>query len=264
MASVVSAFLAVLLAGLAGFLLPRATPPTAGRLIDLLRRAPPTNEVLGDQGPDVADGRELPEDDRRAMLTRRGAAALSGVAIAVLLGGPFGMLAGLGTGLACARLLASVEPRAVRERRARLVADLPIAIDLLAACLRGGSSWVESVEAVATALGGPLGAELRWVAAQIRLGADPVTTWLTLADEPAMAGLARAAARASDSGAALAPTLARLARDQRRTTRDAASARAQAVGARAAAPLGLCFLPAFILIGIVPAVVGIATQVLLP
>jgi hypothetical protein len=30
------------------------------------------------------------------------------------------------------------------------------------------------------------------------------------------------------------------------------------------APLGLCFLPAFVLIGIVPAIAGIATGVFLP
>jgi Flp pilus assembly protein TadB len=189
---------------------------------------------------------------------------LAGIAVAVLFGGPIGLLAGTGVGVACARLLARLEPREVKERRARLVADLPVAVDLMAACLRGGSSWVESVEAVATALGGPLGTELHWVAAQIRLGADPVETWLTLSEDPALARLARAAARASDSGSALAPTLAGLARDQRRAARAEASARAQVAGARAVAPLGLCFLPAFVLIGIVPAVVGIATQVLVP
>ncbi|MPZ96075.1 MAG: type II secretion system protein, partial [Propionibacteriales bacterium] len=30
----------------------------------------------------------------------------------------------------------------------------------------------------------------------------------------------------------------------------------RSVGVRAAAPLGLCFLPAFVLIGIVPAIAG--------
>jgi Flp pilus assembly protein TadB len=197
-------------------------------------------------------------------MTRLGVAALAGVAAAAVVGGAAGLLAGAVVAIACVRLLATLEPRGVRERRARLVADLPVAVDLLAACLRGGSSWGESVDAVAAALGGPLGARLHWVAAQVRLGADPVATWLTLADESALAGLARAAARAADSGAALAPTLTRLAQDQRRAARAEAGARARAAGVRAVAPLGLCFLPSFVLIGIVPAIVGIATGLPLP
>jgi Flp pilus assembly protein TadB len=257
---------AVLCAAVTGFLLPRGTAPAVGRLAGLLGSGTPTmSEVPSDQDSAAGHNRDATaEEERRAVLTRRGVAALVGIAAAVLLGRPVGLLAGVGVAVACARMFATLEPRAVRERRARLVADLPIAIDLMAACLRGGSSWGESVEAVATALGGPLGAELHWVAAQISLGADPVTTWLTLADEPALAALARAAARTSDSGSALAPTLARLAQDQRRAARAEASARAQAAGVRAVAPLGLCFLPAFVLIGIVPAIAGIATRFLLP
>lgn len=65
-------------------------------------------------------------------------------------------------------------------------------------------------------------------------------------------------------GAALAPSLSRLARDQRRVARSAAAARARAAGIRALAPLGLCFLPAFILLGVVPAIAGIASTLLLP
>jgi Flp pilus assembly protein TadB len=257
----VSALVAVLCAGVTGFLMPRGASPAAARLAALLRYGPATNEQRGD----AEDGRAArAADERRTVLTRRCTAALAGVATAVLVGGPLGLAAGISMTVGCARLLARLEPRAVRERRARIIADLPIAIDLMAACLRGGSSWSAAVAAVATALGGPLGADLHWVAAQIRLGADPVTSWLTLAHEPALAGLARAAARAADTGAALAPTLARLAQDQRRTSRAEAAARAQAVGVRAVAPLGLCFLPAFVLIGIVPAIAGIATQVLVP
>ncbi|HZB31910.1 MAG TPA: type II secretion system F family protein [Streptosporangiaceae bacterium] len=261
-----SAFAAVLCAGLAGFLWPRRRPLAARRLIGLLDRDPRAmNGRRSAPAPEARDGREgTTLNERRAVLTRRGVSMLAGMAVAVLFAGPIGLLAGAGVGVACARLLAGLEPREVKARRARLVADLPIAVDLMAACLRGGSSWAESVEAVAAALGGPLGTELQGVAAQIRLGADPVETWLALAEEPALARLARAAARASDSGSALAPTLEGLAKDQRRAARAEASARAQVAGARAVAPLGLCFLPAFVLIGIVPAVAGIATQVLVP
>jgi hypothetical protein len=42
----------------------------------------------------------------------------------------------------------------------------------------------------------------------------------------------------------------------RRRRRARADAIARGVGVRAAAPLGACFLPAFLLIGVVPTIVG--------
>jgi hypothetical protein len=54
----------------------------------------------------------------------------------------------------------------------------------------------------------------------------------------------------------MADGLALLAGDLRRRRRAAAEQRARSVGVRAAAPLGLCFLPAFVLIGVVPSVVS--------
>ncbi len=205
-----------------------------------------------------------PGPGREARL-RWAAGALAGFVCAFLVGGPVGWTGGVLVAIGCVRVLSRLEPRAVRLRRARILAELPIAIDLLAACLRGGGAWHESVEAVADAVGGPLGAEFAHVAARIRLGADPAEEWLGLAAaDPILAPLGRAAARATAGGAPVAATLARLARDQRRTARAAASARARTAGVRAVAPLGLCFLPAFILLGIVPAVAGIAANIVLP
>lgn len=195
---------------------------------------------------------------------RWAAAALAGIACAALIGAPAGPPIGAALAVGCARALSRMEPPERRRRRVRLVADLPVAVDLLAACLACGTSWGEAVEAVADAVGGALGDELHAVAAQVRLGADPSQAWLTLAGEPALAPLARTVARAAHSGTALTPTLSRLARDQRRSAHAAATVRARAAGVRAVAPLGLCFLPAFVLLGIVPAIAGIASTILLP
>ncbi|WP_233525806.1 type II secretion system F family protein [Actinomadura spongiicola] len=177
-----------------------------------------------------------------------------------LLGIATGVLAAVGVWVSFGRLGGAER----RRRRARLVADLPVAVDLLAACLRGGAPWNEAVDAVADAVGGPLGDELNAVSVQIRLGADPADAWRALAKEPALAPLARTAGRTASTGASLAPSLSRLARDQRRVARTAAAARARAAGIRALAPLGLCFLPAFVLLGVVPAIAGIASTILLP
>ncbi|WP_245918806.1 type II secretion system F family protein [Actinomadura mexicana] len=191
------------------------------------------------------------------------AAGVAGALCVVTLGGLAGGVIGVPVAAAVWLSFSRLGNGERRRRRARLIADLPVAVDLLAACLRGGAPWHEAVEAVAGAVGGPLGEELRAVSVQIRLGADPAEAWPAL-EEPMLAPLARAAARAASTGAALAPSLSRLARDQRRVARSAAAARARAAGIRALAPLGLCFLPAFVLLGVVPAIAGIASTILLP
>ncbi len=239
--------MAIVCGGAAGYLvMPGDTATTR------LKRLLPPNDTPEKPNP------------KKDVRLRLAVSVLAGFVCALLVGGPAGWLTGAVVTAACARVLSRLEPRDERLRRARIVAELPMAIDLLAACLRGGGAWHESVEAVAEALGGPLGTELRRVAARIRLGADPAEEWLGLAHEPVLAPLGRAAARAAAGGAPVAATLARLARDQRRTASAAASARARTAGVRAVAPLGLCFLPAFVLLGIVPAVAGIAETILLP
>ncbi|WP_131735672.1 type II secretion system F family protein [Actinomadura roseirufa] len=209
-------------------------------------------------------GPQATETGRRDVILRRAASTATGLLCFVVVGGPVGGVMGLLAGLAVRYSFTRLGSAERQRRRARLVADLPVAIDLLAACLRGGAPWRGAVEAVAEAVGGPLGDELHAVAVQIRLGADPTEAWLALAKEPTLAPLARTAVRAASTGAALAPSLGRLARDQRRVARTAAATRARSAGIRALAPLGLCFLPAFVLLGIVPAIAGIASTLLLP
>lgn len=222
----------------------------------------------GDRGPRATGAAGTasasPAAPARRSIAHRMAPASAGLIAWLVVGGLVGLCAGIATAVAVMVALGTVEPREQRERRRRLVADVPVAVDLLAACLRGGVAWTEAAEAVAEAVGGPLGAELRGIAAKVRLGADPADAWLTLTAEPALAALGRTVARAVDSGAPLAPALAKIAEDRRRQARATATARARAVGVYAIAPLGLCFLPAFVLVGIVPAVAGIARSLLLP
>jgi Flp pilus assembly protein TadB len=246
-------FAAALCMAACGFLLPRPPLPAARRLSSLAQtsRPRPANEGAA---------RATSNDQR----TRRVAAALAGIVCAITFGGPVGLVAGILVALIVDRSFGRSERSERRRRTARMVADLPVAVDLLAACLRGGTPWGEAVEAVGTTVGGPLGEELQGVVVQIRLGVDPAVAWLALTMEPALAPLARTAVRAASSGTALAPSLARLASDQRRVARTAAAARARAAGVRAVAPLGLCFLPAFMLLGVVPAIAGIASTILLP
>jgi pilus assembly protein TadC len=88
------------------------------------------------------------------------------------------------------------------------------------------------------------------------MGADPVAVWAAMQLCEPMAPLARTMIRAIETGAPVADGLNRLVDDQRRARRWDSERRARAVGVKAAAPLGLCFLPAFIAIGIVPTIVS--------
>jgi Flp pilus assembly protein TadB len=148
-------------------------------------------------------------------------------------------------------------------RRARAGAEaeslaLAGAWDLLAACLQAGMPVPVGVRAIAEGLDGPAGPALRRSAELLALGADPAQAWRPALECTATARLARAAQRSGRSGSALAESLTRLAAVVRADAREQSEARAQRAGVLIAGPLGLCFLPAFLAIGVVPVVIGLA------
>lgn len=73
---------------------------------------------------------------------------------------------------------------------------------------------------------------------------------------------ARALARAAEGGAPVANTVARIAASVRAEAGAEASRAARRAGVMAVGPLGLCFLPAFVVLGVVPAIVGLAEPLL--
>lgn len=193
------------------------------------------------------------------------ACLFAGIVIALLLPLPVGVPAGAALAGAGPRLLRRLEPRAVRAEREQLLADLPLVLDLLAACLAGGAPLGEAAAAVADAVPGPAGRRLSVVSSALRVGSPPREAWSALAgagpDDPLLPA-ARALARAADGGAPVATAVSRLAAEARADARGRGEQAARQVGVRAVAPLGLCFLPAFVLLGIVPVVVGLAGPLL--
>jgi pilus assembly protein TadC len=159
-------------------------------------------------------------------------------------------------GAAGSWLIAGLELPSARRRREEIDRDLPLAIDLLAACAIAGLAVEMSIDVVATAVGGPLHEILVGHSLRVRLGADPVQDWRRLAAHPQLEPLARSMVRSAESGTALAESLDRLSADARRDRALALQSRARSVGVQAAGPLGLCFLPAFMLVGVVPTVIG--------
>ncbi|MBG0565243.1 type II secretion system F family protein [Actinoplanes aureus] len=197
--------------------------------------------------------------DRR---TRLLLAAFAGLTVAGFVGTWWGIPMGLGAGLGAERFLRRREPAEVRRERLRALADLPLAADLLAAALRAGAPVDRAAAAVADAMGGPLGARLQRIARSLRLGAGPAEAWAHLSDVTGAERLVAAAVRSSASGGALAGALERLAADLRSDRAVAAEAAAQRAGVLIVLPLGLCFLPAFLLAGLVPVLVAVLGDVL--
>ncbi|NUP22943.1 MAG: hypothetical protein HOZ81_44175 [Streptomyces sp.] len=140
--------------------------------------------------------------------------------------------------------------------------QLPLAADLLAACIAAGAGPVIAAQAVGEALGGPVGDALARGAAEVRLGGEPGEAWRRLASMPGAAALARLLERADVSGLPAAGPVARLASEARADWTRAATERARRAAVMVSAPVGLCFLPAFISVGVAPVVIGLAGGVL--
>jgi Flp pilus assembly protein TadB len=184
------------------------------------------------------------------------------LAVTSLLGGMAGVVGGALTAVVTSRVLARLPTRAELRRRARLAIDLPVCAHLVARALQAGAAPVEALELAAASLGPPVSSVIDPAVAQLRLGADPAHICADLQSQDGFAPFARALVRSLTSGTALADALDRLSDDLRGARRHALDRRARTVGVRAAAPLGLCFLPAFLLLGVVPVVVGLIQQVL--
>lgn len=195
-------------------------------------------------------------------LTKRTAAAGLGLAVALVVGGLIGVAVGTAIGIAASRLIPRLESADTRRRRQNRAAELPLTLDLLGVCLRAGMPLVAALETVAEALPGPFSDDLRMIAGLQRLGAAPAAAWSELTSDADLAPVGRAVARSAESGSRLAAAFDRLAADRRSALVSAGLSRARSAGVIAMAPLGLCFLPAFVCLGIVPIVLSLFGQVL--
>lgn len=155
--------------------------------------------------------------------------------------------------------LGRLRPRAQRDRSSP---ELSLALELLACALRAGQPPSMAAAAVAHAVRGPIADTLLAVARAAELGAAADIAWQPLGRLTSAATVARAAARAAESGTRLADELAQIAADVRVRQAAASDARVRRAGVLVVLPLGLCFLPAFVLIGVVPIVIGIAGSAL--
>lgn len=132
--------------------------------------------------------------------------------------------------------------------------------ELLSAALDAGLPPLPAVVAVAAALPEAVGAPLSRAAAMVEVTGDQA--WRALIDDPEVGQLAAALARSEHSGAPVAESVRVLAEEVRRMQRAQRVERARRVGVKTAAPLGLCFLPAFFVVAVVPTLIGLLGTVL--
>ncbi len=195
---------------------------------------------------------------------RLAVSCLAGLAAAVVVGGWVGLVAGPLAAMALHRWLRRLPSPAQAAHDRRMAADLPFAADLLAAALRAGAAPDIAARCAGRALGGPLGERLLLVDRALGLGAPAEEAWSYLAESAAAQRVFRAAVHSQHSGAAFAGSLQRVADDLRAEQLIAADAAGRRAGVLIVLPLGLCFLPAFVLAGLVPVIVAVLGDVLSP
>jgi Type II secretion system (T2SS), protein F len=228
-------------------------------------------------------------------------AVLGGLAVALFVGGPATLPAGLLGTVGMLVWLSRRRMKDVLRQQAWLAARIPPLADLFAAALAAGLQPAEAARTVARAFseaspvadtarggggrggargagGGPrryrgplaspvprgeltgiplLAARFEDAAAAVLAGAKPEAAWSGLAVERTTAPLAEAVIRAGRTGAPAAATVGRAARELREGAADALAAEVRSVGVRATAPLVVCFLPAFVFLGVLPTALGL-------
>lgn len=164
---------------------------------------------------------------------------------------------GLGVGA-----LAGWEARRGNARPGRVRGEIALLYDLWAAGLDGGMPTGSALTAALDVLArpGPVDPTVQrlvQVAGLLRVGADVDRAWQPADGDPWLEPVAAASRRSAQAGADLAITVREQARAARRAEAGADERRAQRAGVLMTAPLTLCYLPAFVCLGLAPVVIAL-------
>ncbi|MFD6443486.1 type II secretion system F family protein [Promicromonospora sp. NPDC060204] len=174
---------------------------------------------------------------------------------------------GVGTGALVAGVVLLVVGRVWSDRLVataggaeRPGVDVQVVLELLAAAMRSGAGVPRALQAVGTAVDGPDGQVLVRAAHALVLGAAWERAWAHAPE--ALGPVVHALRGAWLDGAAPGEAL-RAAGAEVRHVRSAASRTAAArLGVRLVLPLGVCYLPAFVLVGLVPVLLALGIDLL--
>ena len=248
---------ALMSAGLAGLAVLLALRQPAGELRRLTRRRSKLADVVAPLIRLIQGRADAPPLLRRVLLSLACALglALAGAGIDGYLGRViwFALPVVAATGVL---VLGWIEPRSARTRRQQLIMEVPQALELMAACLGAGLPARTACAAVVRTFEGAVADDLGQVLALQQLGVPDAAAWRTLHDHPQLGLAAADLARSVESGTSMVEGLRHQAAAAREARRSVLQVRARTVGVRSVLPLMMCFIPSFLLLGIVPAVVS--------
>lgn len=192
--------------------------------------------------------------------------ALAALAVLGLWGAP----AGEGSG-GLARAASTLSSRRARPLRAGAVQDggeaaergancgvssVPLLLELLGTALESGLTVRASLRLVAGVAEPGVREGLLQVAAGLEIGASWDDSWQGKLLRSELAQIHDALNLGALTGASVGPLLYAEAQQLRRSANRAAEKRAAALGVKLVLPLGLCALPAFMALGVVPVVMA--------
>lgn len=168
------------------------------------------------------------------------------------IGGLMGLVIGLGsaTGIIVTARLGARPSLAAPDA-------VPVVVELLAGCLDAGLTMPDSLDAASVA-GDPVTCEACLATASaLRRGAPAAEAWHTWLSDPWLQPVARSTARTTQSGASVADELRRVAARLRSQRHARLRQRVQQASIWVVVPLGLFFLPAFVLVAVGPIIIGL-------
>ena len=127
-------------------------------------------------------------------------------------------------------------------------------------CLKSGLPLLSALATVAALITTSLKVDLERIYSLLTLGAEAKEAWAVLIDDPDLAPLARAIPLAHVDGRSLASVVERVSTLCYENTVKRSRERVKSLSVKLALPVGLCFLPSFLIGGIGPIVYSFFTS----
>lgn len=197
-------------------------------------------------------------------LRTRALLSLVVVGLVLLLLPPGAVSAFVAVGAAAVVLVGGGQLSSAKGSSAGTSAELADAVELLAVCMEAGSPMRHALEVVADVSGAGTAPVLQRVSGQLAMGVAEQEAWHELAEDDTWGSIARDIARSARSGTSLVEVLHVHADEARLQAQEHALLQARAAGVRSVVPLMACFLPAFVLVGVLPIIAGLLGGLLSP
>jgi len=178
--------------------------------------------------------------------------------VAVLLDGAVGTMA-LVLGLGLMALGRAWSGGLLRRAKGHVDVAGLVAVDILAATLRAGLPIPAALQATAQAWSGPTGEALARAGRSLAAGQSWEQAWPPAPPGSVIAGIERALGLGWRNGVRCSPLLATVKTTVLRAERLRGQKAAARLGVSLMAPLGLCYLPAFMALGLAPLVISLAS-----